>query len=307
MHGSIKYQVSQVWSQLDGIGKSKAEHRKEQPVKNVDNTRNTSPLVHSYEYKDEIFKTARNLFGFAYKRSIKDMTKIPMDIVENWFDDKVEKNVSRNTLRNYLAHVVKIQIALEAIAKKEGHDYIGYTKEQLSNIHMTIKKMERTSGFDRAYKNPGLVIGILKDERMHFTGTLQWRYGLRITEASHIKASQLQGNTLTYYGKGGFVQTAELSDEHVDRLRQLMVDGLFQVNQNQYRKELEKNALRMHEKYTGSHGLRYNFLQNLQDKIFYRKIADGVRPLEAMRIARKAVSEAAGHHRISAANAYIWH
>lgn len=307
MHGSIKFQVSRVWQKIDGIGISKAEYRKENPVQNVNNTNPTSPLVHSFKYKDDTFKIARRVFTFAHQRGIKDMTKITIDIIENWFEELIDKGVTRNTLRNYLSIIVKIQIALESIAKDEGHDYVGYTKEQLSDIHKNVKNMERTTGFDRAYRNPGHVIGIFKDERMHFAGTLQWRYGLRITEATHIKASQLQGNTLTYYGKGGFVQTAELSDEHLERLKELMIDGLFQVNQNQYRKGLENNALRMHEKYTGSHGLRYNFLQNLQNKIFYREMADGTKPLEAMRIARKAVSEAAGHHRISAANAYIWH
>jgi hypothetical protein len=94
MHGSIKYQVSQVWLKLDGIGISKADYRKENPVKNVDNTRSTSPLIHSFKYKDETFNTAKSLFSFAHQRGIKDMTKITINIVENWFENKIDDEVS---------------------------------------------------------------------------------------------------------------------------------------------------------------------------------------------------------------------
>lgn len=306
MRGPIKYQVSQVWQKLDGIGISKADHRKDNPVKNVDNTRSTSPLVHSFKYKDETFNVTRNLFTFAHQRGTKDMTKITIDVVENWFEEKIDRELTRDTLRNYLSLVVKIQIALEAIAEDEGNDYIGFSKEDLADIHKTIKSMDRNKGYDRAYKNPGLMIGLFSDERMHFTGILQWKYGLRITEASHIKEKQLKGNTLTFSGKGGFIQIKELSEEHANTLRRLMVDGLFKVNQNRYRRGLEEHALALREKYSGSHGLRYNYLQNITNVEFYKEVAKGTSPEKAMSIARKIASEAAGHHREEIISVYTW-
>lgn len=306
MRGPIKYQASQVWSKLDGIGISKADYRKENPVKNVDNTRSTSPLVHSFKYKDETFNTCKNLFMFAHQRGVKDMTKITIDIVENWFEEKIDRELTRDTLRNYLSLVVKIQIALEAIADDEGNDYTGFTKEDLSHIHQTIKSMDRNNGYDRAYKNPGLMIGLFSDERMHFTGILQWKYGLRITEASHIKEKQLKDTTLTFSGKGGYPQIKELTEEHANTLRRLMVDGLFKVNQNKYRRGLEEHALALREKYSGSHGLRYNYLQNVTNVEFYKEVAKGTPPEKAMSIARKIASKEAGHHREDIIRVYTW-
>lgn len=298
MHGSIKYQVSQVWQKLDGIGLSKAEHRKDTPVKNVDNTRSTSPLVHSYEYKDEIFKTARNLFNFAYERGIKDMTKLDALTVDTWFQNKIDKDVSRDTLRNYLSHIIKIQIALEAIANEEGNKYVGFTKDELSDLHLQIKEMERNSFFNRCYKKPGLMVGMLRDKKHNLVGILQWKYGLRITEASHIKSSQLDGTLLTVTGKGGYKLLKELSDQDAKNLSELMEDGLFKVSQKLYRLALEDVAIMLNEKYQGSHGLRYNFAQDLFITEFnYGHYTLGLPPLEAEARALKIVSEAMGHHR----------
>lgn len=296
MRGPIKYQVSRVWQKLDGIGLSKADHRKDTPVKNVDNTRSTSPLVHSFQYKDEIFKTAKNLFSFANQHGIKDMTKITIDIVENWFENKLDDEVSRGTLRNYLSHVVKIQNALESIAHDEDNQYQGYKKEELSGIHKMVKDMDRKKYINRAYHKPGLLVGMLRDEREHFAGIMQWRYGLRVTEATHIKLKHLSGNTLTVYGKGGFVQIVELTDEDMEELKRLCVEGLFKVNQNRYRKSLEDATILINEKYRGSHGLRYNFAQHY----FHREFDElrQIYPLQAAHdMALERTSNALGHRR----------
>lgn len=306
MRGPINYQATQVWLKTDGLGISKAEYRKEHPVKNINNTGTTSPLVHSFKYKDELYNVTKNLFRFAHQRGIKDMTKIPITIVENWFEEKIDREVTRNTLRNYLSLITKAQRALELIAKEEGNAYIGYSKEDLTPIHQNIKSMERNQGYDRAYNNPGLLIGMFIDECMHFTGILQWKYGLRVTEASHIKAKQLKGTILTFSGKGGYLQTKELSEEHADTLKRLMVDGLFRINQNKYRMGLEEHSMVLHEKCSGSHGLRYNYLQNVTNREFYKEIEMGTPAEEAMSKARKIASKEAGHHREEIIRVYTW-
>lgn len=297
MHGSINYQASRVWLKIDGIGKSKAEYRKEHPVKNIDNSRVTSPLVHSFEYKDEIFKTAKNLFNFAHQRGIKDMTKLDYLTVENWFENKMDDEVSRGTLQNYLSHIMKIQIGLNAIAEEDGNTYKGYTREELSYIHGVVNEMDRNKYINRAYKKPGYLISIMMDEREHLVATLQFRYGFRVSEAAYIKNSQLVGNTLTVSGKGGFIQSAELSDEHSQRLKRLMVDGIFKINKNRYRINLEKATVTFNVKYHGTHGLRYNFAQTKYNLELDIALEKGYPPLEARDIALGITSFALGHHR----------
>lgn len=306
MRGPINYQVSQVWQKLDGIGKSKVEYRKEQPVKNIDNTRPTSPLVHSFEYKDEIFKTARNLFNFAHERGIKDMTKLDAMTVKTWFQNKIDKDVSRDTLRNYLSHIIKIQIAIETISVEEGNKYQGFKKEELKELHNEVKIMKKNSYINRCYKKPGLIVGMLRDRKHNLAGIFQWGYGLRISEATHIKASQLEGTMLTITGKGGYKLIVELRDQDAEDLKELMEEGVFKVSQKQYRRALEDNCIMLNEKYSGSHGLRYNFAQKLFTVRFDHWHYDkGLPPLEAEKRALQEVSEAMGHHRKEITRHYL--
>lgn len=298
MRGPINYQASQVWLKIDGLGKSKAECRKEHPVKNINNTGVTSPLVHSFGYKDEIFKTARNLFNFAHERGIKDMTKLNFLTVETWFQNKIDRDVSRDTLRNYLSHITKIQIALEAISNEEKNKYLGYTKAELNELHDEVKAMEKNGYINRSYRRAGLVVGMLRDLRHNMAGNLQWKYGLRITEAGLIKSSQLVDTTLTVTGKGGYKLIKELSDDDAKYLRELFVDGIFKISHKQYRNAIEDACIMLHEKYRGSHGLRYNFAQELFNKRFnHLHYIEGLPPLVAEENSLLEVSEAMGHHR----------
>lgn len=296
MKGNLDYQVGHIWSKLDGIGESKAINRSNSTLKNINNSLPISSKVHSYRYKDEVLRTARDLGRFAISCNIKNLSKISFDLVDRWFMLKIEKNVSRDTLKNYLAHIAKIQLALERISGEESRAYIGYTRDDLLNILDMLNQLEKNGYINRAYKNPGALVSNLSGKE-YYVGLLQYRYGFRVTEAKQIKLSQFDGNFLTVQGKGGYYLQKELSEDLVKSIIDSMEDGVFKINENRYRKNLERSALIEGEEYFGSHGLRYNYAQTMYKIFFKENLLMGLSPNEANQKAMKQTSEALGHHR----------
>lgn len=304
MRGNLDYQIAQIWKKIDGIGTSKAVFRSESSHKNVNDTLPVSDKVHSFEYKDEVLRTARDLGRFAFKYGVKDLSKISYEIVDKWFLAKTDRDVSRDTLRNYLSHIVKIQIALEAIAADEHAKYVGYTKEELASIHAMLKSLNKNGYINRAYSNPGAIVSNL-EENEYYVGLLQYQYGLRVTEAAHIKCSQIQGSILTIQGKGGYFQQKKLSVELADAIKERMIDDVFKINQNSYRKNLEESARIEGETYHGTHGLRYNYAQNIYFNHYNENVESGMTYIDAHKTALKQTSEEIGHHRAEITMHYL--
>ena len=305
MKGSIKGQLNYIWKQIDGIGVSKKEARSNSNLKSVDGNRPVSALVHSYEYKDEIFKTGRQLGEFAREHfGIRDFEKIDGRVVESFIEHKISEGVSKGTLDNYISHLSKIQIGLEKIASQNGKEYRAFTKEDLASVKEVVRDLTPNQHVNRAYNNPNALISNLSGKEF-VAAKLQLDYGLRITEATFIKENQLGGNTLTFQGKGGYILQKELSPELANQIRGYMENGVFKVDQNHFRESL-KDACRIEgENYTGAHGLRYNFAQNTFIERFENNLSKGMSPDEAEREALKYTSEEMGHHREEITKHYL--
>ena len=305
MKGSIRGQLNYIWKQIDGIGVSKKEARSNSNLKSVDGNRQVSGLVHSFEYKDEIFKTGRQLGEFARENfGIRDFEKIDGRVVESFIEHKISESVSKGTLDNYISHLSKIQTGLEKIASENGKEYRAFTKEDLASVKEIVRDLTPNQHVNRAYNNPNALISNLAGKEF-VAAKLQLDYGLRITEATFIKENQLEGNTLTFQGKGGYILQKELSPELANQIRSYMENGVFKVDQNHFRESL-KDACRIEgENYTGAHGLRYNFAQNTFIERFENNLSRGMSPDEAEREALKYTSEEMGHHREEITKHYL--
>jgi len=305
LRGSINSQLGYIWKQIDGIGVSKKEARSNSNLKSVDGNRQVSGLVHSFEYKDEIFKTGRQLGEFAKENfGIKDFEKIDGKVVESFIEHKISEGVSKGTLDNYISHLSKIQTGLEKIAHAHGKSYQAFTKEDLISVKEVVRDLAPTQYINRAYNNPNALISNLSG-REFVAAKLQLDYGLRITEATFIKENQLNGNTLTFQGKGGYVLQKELTPELANHIRNYMENGVFKVNQNHFRESL-KDACRIEgENYTGAHGLRYNFAQKTFIERFENNLSNGMSVEDAEKEALKYTSEEMGHHREEITKHYL--
>lgn len=298
MRGSITGQINFIWSQLDGIGESKASARAESEVSSLSGDKAVSDKVHSYEYKDEVLRTAKNLAEFARENfGVKDYEQIDGEIVKAFIEDKIEEGVKESTLENYISHLAKIEIALEKIADQLGHEYRAFTREDLVEARESVKESaEKTEYENRAYENSNALISNLEGKE-YIAARLQLEYGLRVSEAARISERQLSGNTLTFCGKGGKEQVKELDRDLAEAIKSNMENGRFTVDQNHYRESLKESARIEGEKYSGSHGLRYNFAQNEYVSRLDEKIEAGMTHDEAHHAALAEVSFEMGHNR----------
>lgn len=306
MRGSVSSQMGHVWSQIDGIGVSKAETRAESALTSVEGNRAVSGLVHSLEYKDEIFKTGVQLGNFAREEfGIKNMEKIDGEVVQRFIDQKIEAGVSAGTLNNQISHLAKIETALERIAENAGREYEGFSRADLREARETIaERAESTMHVNRAYEAPGAIISNL-ERAEYVVGRLQLEHGLRVSEATQISEKQLNGNTLTYQGKGGMIQSKELSPALADKIREHMENGRFSVDQNHYRESLRESARVEGQKYTGSHGLRYNYAQTTYVERYEQNREAGMDTKEAHSDAMRYTSQEMGHQREEITGHYL--
>jgi len=305
LRGSINSQLGYIWKKIDGIGVSKKEVRNNSNLKSVDGNRNVSGLVHSFEYKDEIFKTGKQLGEFARENfGIRDFEKIDGRVVESFIEHKISEGVSKGTLDNYISHLSKIQTGLEKIANENGKEYRSFSREDLASVKEIVRDLTPNQHVNRAYNNPNALISNLAGKEF-VAAKLQLEHGLRITESTLIKENQLNGNTLTFQGKGGYILQKELSADLSNQIRGYMENGVFKVEQNHFRESL-KDACRIEgEKYTGAHGLRYNFAQNTFIERFENNLSRGMSPDEAEREALRHTSEEMGHHREEITKHYL--
>ena len=305
MRGSINSQLGYIWKKIDGIGLSKKQARESSNIRDIEKNKPVSHLVHSYKYKDAIFKTGRQLGDFAKKNfGIKDLEKIDGKVVESFIEHKISENISKKTLDNYIAHLSKIQVGLEKIATENNKIYKAFSKEDLYNVKEIVRDLTPNQYINRAYNNPNALISNL-DNKEFIAAQLQLNYGLRIAEATHIKENQLSDNVLTFQGKGGYTLQKELSPELANKIQENMENGVFKVNQNYFRDCLKDACSVEGEEYFGAHGLRYNFAQNTFIKEFEKNMELGLEPYEAEKEALRATSEEMGHHREEITKHYL--
>ena len=305
MRGSIRGQLNCIWHKIDGIGMSKKQTRDSSYRKDITGNKPVSNAVHSFKYKDAIFTTGRQLGEFAKKNfKIKNFEKIDGKIVESFIEYKINENLSKKTLDNYIAHLSKIQIGLEKIAAENQTEYKAFSKEDLYSAKEIVRDLTPNQHINRSYNNPNALISNLGDKEF-IAAKLQLDYGLRIAEASHIKESQLQNNTLTFQGKGGYFLEKELSPELINKIKENMENGVFKVNQNHLRDSLKDACIVEGEEYHGAHGLRYNFAQNTFLEKFEENIKNGLEPYEAEREALRFTSQEMGHNREEITKHYL--
>ncbi len=244
--GSIKYQVSQILQNVNGIGTSKKETREQSGAKSLESGHKVSDKVHSYKSLENMRNDLTNLANYAKAEfQIKDIKEINIDIVSSWIDSK---NIGYNTASNYMSELNKVS------------DHFNFTKEEIKELRADLKKeLPKAELETRAYKNLEKIE--LKDKHQ-VAFELQRDYGLRVNAATHINLDkQLNGNTLTFREKGGKLSQKELSPNLAQKLKENAVEGKYEVNKRTYARDLQKKIEESGQKYNGTHGIRHTYAQ----------------------------------------------
>jgi len=243
---SIGRQVNNIISQVNGIGISKAETRAESGIL-AENGHKVSNLVHSYKSLDNLRDDLTNLGKYAKaKHNIKEMREINANVVREWIQSK---DITYNTASNYLSEINKVA------------EHLNITREEIKDLRVelkdTLRENEKTS---RAYNLEKVEVA----ERSSIAYTMQSQYGLRSQEARHITEKQLEGNTLSFQGKGGREQSKELQPQHAQQLREHFKEhnGKYSISYTSYREDLKEAIEKTGQEFNGTHGLRHTYAQN---------------------------------------------
>ena len=156
----------------------------------------------------------------------------------------------------------------------------------------------------RAYNDPKAIVETM-DGDMRFVAELQWRSGLRVSEATLIRADQLGGTYTDFTGrivgrlhltkertKGGKIRDVPVPIDLYDRLSALLSTAPLHVADiDKYRKALKSAAVATGQDPTGkcTHGLRWNYAQDRRETLLLCLSDDQ---------AQKAVTHELGHERL---------
>ena len=246
--GSIKYQVSQILQNVNGIGTSKKETRDQSGVKSLESGHKISDKVHSFKSMENLKNDLTNLASFAKTEfKIQDIKAINIDIVKSWIDSK---NISYNTASNYFSELNKVS------------DHFNFTREEIKELRADLKNdLPKTVLETRAYKN---LEKIELNPKHQAAFELQRDHGLRVNASTHIDLNkQLHGNTLTFREKGGKLGKKELNPTLAQKIRENAVDGKYEVNKRAYSRDLQKKIEESGQKYNGTHGIRHTYAQKM--------------------------------------------
>lgn len=204
---------------------------------------------------------------------IKNMENLTSDAVRQFLAEKLELSVSYSHFSQYCSAINKLERALNSYTVNAGKDAT-HTLKDFADLRAEARiELPRFEG-SRAYSDTqGLLRALSGNSRL--VAMIQLESGTRVAEASNIKAEQLRGISVDphtgrevasfgFVGKGGKENTAHLSVATYRELERVIQasDGDLKVNSNSYRSNIKAAAVQTGQKYSGSHGLRWNFARN---------------------------------------------
>lgn len=184
------------------------------------------------------------------------------------------------------------------------HDRPPQWTETLASFRSAAQVVCRDDPPARAYDKPGELVNRL-DGDMRLVAELQWRSGLRVSEATLIRADQLHGTYTDHTGrvvgklhlskertKGGKERDVPVPVDLYERLSARLYDRPLHIADiDEYRKDLRAAALATGQDPTGkcTHGLRWNYAQERREELLLCLTDEQ---------SQKIVSQELGHERL---------
>lgn len=268
MRGSVKWQVNQVYerSGTNRIGHSR--HQAKESARNIgaktsaEVARETG--VYSYSTADQYRSVWRGCLQYAKdKYSQNDVEKLNSTHVQAYLESKIDAGVRRATYNSYVSALRKFEDALNRLGN--GHEYdFGPGIEAASELRSELRQFEGS----RAYDNPMALIEAIADPQYKLAAKLQYEGGCRRDEIATVRKANLNGDgQFEVRGKGGKSRIITVSGDAYEHFSELvMKSGQLPMHKsnlyNGYLEALKKAAEETGQKYTGSHGLRWNYARN---------------------------------------------
>lgn len=273
MHGSPKYQVSQVFNHsgidMRGTSKHAAKETARETGAKTWADMGKSLGIHSHKTADAYRECWRRCFIHAREHSgLKDLTRIESHHIESYLNDAIERGVSRATYNQYAAALGKLEVALQGWANSTGAKR---TFELQSGVDATRDEAKSLAKFEgsRAYERPQEIPANISQREHQLAAKMQLEGGSRINEIGLIRVDQLRdGFQIETRGKGGKILTPQFSEAtYKELVGHLRIHGEFRIDHDQYRADLKLAAAETGQQYNGSHGLRWNYAQQRMEEL----------------------------------------
>lgn len=211
-------------------------------------------------------KAWEQFFSFArVEHGVRDPAKIKRRHIEEFLQRKINQDVKLKTFKTYAAAINKMEVALNNVRKHPLH-----YSETVDRLRVVAKSNLDGSIQSRAYKNPVALIDELKIEEYKIAAELQMHGGARVAEISELKTGRNllgikdgAGVIRLTNTKGGRVRDMKVPVELYERVEKIASEnGRFEFSRGNYNRALKRAAERAGSDWTGTHGLRWNYIQN---------------------------------------------
>lgn len=287
MRGNVNYQVQQLYSLVADIGKSKHDAKELAKASGARGSHEIAKEIGVYSYATaDLYRQIWREFGnylkseHGVKSHAFDLAKVQPAQVHDYLRSKIEDDVAKSYFGKICSAMEKLETALNRYAEKNetGVQYAFDMRE----VRQEGRDLRAPDG-NRNYVQPWAVVSLIEDPAAKLAAAIMYEGGPRISEATYIKESQLMGIAEDRWtgtergffhvdcGKGGKDYTVPLSPETYRDLETAIraSDGLFSVDPDKLRNEIEQAAEKAGETYAGkgSHGLRWNCVIERMDEL----------------------------------------
>lgn len=322
MRGSIDWQVREVFSAINSIGESKHEAKAaiREAAEAIGKSANWEVMgknlgCHGISTYDDYRATSKAAFAFVKNMyGVQDITRLESHHIAAFLEHKVESGgrggdgVARATFSTYASSLSKLEVALNKYSQDHGlgREY----KFDFADVRKyAAKSLGKANDSSRAYKDPQALVAATTG-KYELMARLQYESGCRIDEISRLRSDQMQGlkfdpdfkgevrGFFVVSGKGGYERPASCKPDTYERVLAVQSSnlGVMRTNEGKYRGNLKQAALKTGQTYTGSHGLRWNFCQELHSSLQKQG--------HSYEASLSKCSNRVGHHRSDIAHRY---
>ncbi len=303
MRGSPRGQVNSILQLIDHKDHANSTTRSRHAAKlqaRKDGARTSSDVakktgIYSYATRRVYQRLCEEFLQFSRENDgIKDAQKIDEVHVERFLAFKAEI-VKFSSLKAYASALNKFAVGLNAFDGGR-RDWTTATQSVKDGVSLE----ERSCPDPKAYENPAAFLQAL-DEPFRTLAELQLFGGLRVSEGLKLTEKNLRGGKLylTMTKGGRRRETIVLPESTFRKVEQaILKDGEFKVVDHQYSYALKQAVIGVGEKWHGTHGLRWNYVQYRFEEL---QAHDGLDYDEAL----QQVALEIGHGRASITEWYL--
>jgi hypothetical protein len=333
-HNKVKYLFINTAKELFEMGKGKSKHQAFLESYERDRTRQ-SQAIHSYSTYNTYVECLAKFGDFLYEKGVKyesNFRELPANKVYEYLDEYFEKQkaagLSKKTLQKHIS----------ALAKILPHINPEFKKFFNADNRMKWRDGKEPQECDRYNYTDTILENLRKiDETSYAIAMLQLKTGGRVGDIKKLVIDEENKRVFFPKSKGGrdrwvYFDRFQEDFETVKQCKQILDRALEQkqfkeIRKNEYYYNLRKACRRSGDVYHGSHAFRYQFAQQLYDKIkewtqqeqeeYYirilrdrgksekeiKKAVESVKERDV--VAEAIISESLGHSRIDISRQYL--